>query len=135
LPEDISPIQILRNKRSGGGRPRSSAEMLTCYPYKRKYKESLKKRKLFQPGKQETKRLRRNCKGVPDQHESKPMRMKKMVNQAYDVICIYCKGRFSDYGQGERWRHCVMCWDLCHADCAGADKDIFICDYCLQNRI
>jgi hypothetical protein len=54
LPEHILPVPILRTKRSGRGRPRSSAEMLTCSPYKRKLEESLKKRKLFQRGKQET---------------------------------------------------------------------------------
>jgi hypothetical protein len=54
LPDDISPIPILRNKRSGRGRPRSSAEMLTCSPYKRKLEESLNKWKLFQPGKHES---------------------------------------------------------------------------------
>jgi hypothetical protein len=57
--EDISPIPILRNKRSGRGRPRNSARVLTCSPYKRKLEEYLKKRKLFQPGKQETNRLRK----------------------------------------------------------------------------
>jgi len=57
--EDISPTPILRDKRSGRGRPRNSAEMLTCSPYKRKLEKYLKKRKLFQPGKQETNRLRK----------------------------------------------------------------------------
>jgi hypothetical protein len=60
LPEDISSKPILRNKRSGPGEPRSSAEMLTCSPYKGKFEEALRKRKLFQPGKQETKRFPRN---------------------------------------------------------------------------
>jgi len=55
--EDTSPIPILRNKRSGRGQPRNSAEMLTCSPYKRKLEEYLEKRKLFQSGKQEKKRL------------------------------------------------------------------------------
>jgi hypothetical protein len=54
LHADISPKPILRNRRLGRGRPRSSAETLTCSPYKRKLKGSLKKQKLFQPGKQET---------------------------------------------------------------------------------
>jgi len=79
LPEDISSIPILRNTSSGRGRPRSSAQMLKCSPCKRKLEESLKKRKLFQPGKQETKRLRRNWKGILDKQESKPMRLEKMV--------------------------------------------------------
>jgi hypothetical protein len=75
----ILPVPILRTKRSGRGRPRSSAEMLTCAPCKRKLEKSLKKRKLFQPGKQQTQRLRRKWKGIPDQEVSKPMRWKKMV--------------------------------------------------------
>jgi hypothetical protein len=54
LSEDISAIPILRNEKSGLGQPRSSAEMLTCSSRKRKLEEPLKKRKLFQPGKQET---------------------------------------------------------------------------------
>ena len=43
LPEDISPVPILRNKISGRSRPRSSAKMLTCSRYKRKSEESIKK--------------------------------------------------------------------------------------------
>jgi len=43
LPEDISPIPILRNRRSGRGWPRSSAKMLMCSPYKRKLEEYIKK--------------------------------------------------------------------------------------------
>jgi hypothetical protein len=79
LPEDISPILILRNKRSGRDGPTSSAKMLTCSRYKRKLEESIKKLKLFQPGKQETKRLRRKRKEILDQQVSKLTQLKKMV--------------------------------------------------------
>jgi hypothetical protein len=44
------------------GRPRSSAEMVTCSVYKRNLEDSLKKGIFFQPGKQEAgnKEPRRN---------------------------------------------------------------------------
>jgi len=52
-------------------------------------------------------------------------------NKTGDVICTYCKGRFSDNVQGEVWVNCIMRGDWCHEECAGADRDKFICDYCL----
>jgi hypothetical protein len=132
LPEDISPIPILRNKRSGQGRPRSSAEMLTCSPYKGKLEESLKKRKLFQPGKQETgntetsKKVKRDYRSESVQADA----IEENDNQTKDVICTsYCKGKFSDDVQGEIWVKCVICEEWYHEEFAGADKDIFIRDY------
>jgi hypothetical protein len=55
-------------------------------------------------------------------------------NQGEGVICTYCKGTFSDDVQGEMWVQCVIGGDWCHEECAGADKDKLICDYCLQNK-
>jgi hypothetical protein len=52
-------------------------------------------------------------------------------NQTEDVICTYCKGRFCDDVQGEIRVQCDMCGDWCAEECAGADKDKLICDYCL----
>jgi hypothetical protein len=133
LPEDISPIPIVRNKTSGRGRPRGSAKMLTCSPYKRKLEKSLKKRKLFQPGKQETgntqasKKVKRNSRTASVQADA----MEKNGNQTEDVICTYCKGKFSDDVQGEIWVQCIMCEGWCHEECAGADNDKCICDYCM----
>jgi hypothetical protein len=103
LPEDISPIPILRNKRSVRGRPRSSAEKLTCSPYKRKLKDSLKKRKLFQPGEQGTgnkeasKKVKRDYRSVRAQADA----IEENGNQTEDVIFTYCKGKISDNVQGE----------------------------------
>jgi hypothetical protein len=79
LPEDISPIQILRNKRSGQGWPRSSGKMLTCSQYKRK---------LFQPGKQASKKVKRESRSAGVQAEV----VEENGNQAEDVIGIYCRG-------------------------------------------
>jgi len=133
LPEDISPVPILRNKRSGRGRRRGSAEMLTCSPYKRKLEEFLKKRKLFQPGKQETGSTQASMKVKRDSRTTSVQAdaMENNGNRTEDVICAYCKGKFSDDVQGEIWVQCVMCEDWCHEECAGADRDKFICDYCM----
>ena len=55
-------------------------------------------------------------------------------NQREDVICTYCKGNFSDDVQGEIWVQCVIGEDWCHEECAGAENDTFICNYCLQDK-
>jgi hypothetical protein len=52
-------------------------------------------------------------------------------NQTDDVICTYCKGKFSEDVQGEIWVQCVNCEDWCREEYAGANKDKFICGYCL----
>jgi hypothetical protein len=72
--------------------------MLPCSPYKRKLKNSLKKRKLFQPGKLETgnkddsKKVKRDYRSASDQADA----IEENGNQTKDVICTYCKGKFSD---------------------------------------
>jgi hypothetical protein len=105
LPGDTSLIPILRNKRSGRGRLKSSAEMLTCSPYKRILENSFKKRKLFQPGKQETgnketsKKVKRDYRSASVQVDA----IEENGNQTDDVICTstYCKRKFSGDVQGE----------------------------------
>jgi hypothetical protein len=87
--EDISPIPILRNKRSGRRRPRSSSEMVTCSTYKRNLEGSLKKRIFFsawQTGNRKQKapkELQRDYKssGVPADA------IEENGNQTEDVIC------------------------------------------------
>jgi hypothetical protein len=106
--------------------------MLTCSPYKRKLKNSLKKRKLFQPGKLETgnkeasKKEKRDYRSASDQADG----IGENGNQTKDVICKYCKGKFSDDVQGEIRVQCVVCEDWCREECAWAHKDKFIRDYC-----
>jgi hypothetical protein len=58
----------------------------------------------------------------------------KNGDQTEDVICTYCKVKFSEDVQGEIWVQCVMCEDWCHEECAGVDQDEFICDYCLYDQ-
>jgi hypothetical protein len=52
-------------------------------------------------------------------------------NQTEDVSFTYCKGMFCEDVQGEIWVKCVVGEDWCHEECAGEDKNKFICDYCL----
>lgn len=36
----------------------------------------------------------------------------------------------SNDNKGEQWIMCVMCNLWAHNDCAGAEKEIYICDFC-----
>jgi hypothetical protein len=69
--------------------------MLTRSPYKRKLEDSLKKRKLFQPVKQETgNRKQRASKTVKRDYRSANVQadaIEENGNQTEDVICTYCK--------------------------------------------
>lgn len=47
-----------------------------------------------------------------------------------DTTCIFCDRKFSDDRKGELWVQCLMCSLWAHVDCAGAEKDYYICDYC-----
>ncbi|KAJ8935948.1 hypothetical protein NQ314_012570 [Rhamnusium bicolor] len=47
-----------------------------------------------------------------------------------DVSCLFCDGLFSSDTRGEIWVQCLMCDMWAHNDCAGAEKDEYVCDYC-----
>jgi hypothetical protein len=72
--------------------------MLTCSPYKRKLKEYLKKRKLFQPGKQETgnkeasKKVKRDYGSLNIQAEA----IEENGDQTENVICTHCIVRIAE---------------------------------------
>ena len=46
-----------------------------------------------------------------------------------DAACIFCKRLFSYDNKGELWIMCVMCQMWAHEECAGAEKDLYICDF------
>jgi hypothetical protein len=79
----------------------------------RKLEDSLKKRKLFQPGKQKTgnKEASKKVKGVYRSASGESDTIEENGNQSEDVICTYCKGKFSDVVQGEIWVQYAMCDD------------------------
>jgi hypothetical protein len=87
--------------------------MLTCSPYKGKLEDSSKIRKLFQPSKQEIGNKEASKKGKRDYRSASVQAdaIEENGNQTEDIICTYCKGKFSDDVQGEIWVQCVKCED------------------------
>ena len=57
-----------------------------------------------------------------------PIGMKKPEDE--DATCIFCESKFSDDTKGELWVQCVMCSMWAHNECSGAEKDIYVCDFC-----
>lgn len=49
---------------------------------------------------------------------------------AQDPECIFCSEKFSHDTEGQLWVMCLMCNLWAHTECAGAEKDVYICDYC-----
>lgn len=47
-----------------------------------------------------------------------------------DAECIFCCGKFSEDTSGELWVMCLMCNLWAHSECAGAEKENYICDFC-----
>lgn len=47
-----------------------------------------------------------------------------------DVSCMFCDGLFSSDTRGEIWVQCLMCDMWAHNDCAGAEKDEYVSDFC-----
>lgn len=47
-----------------------------------------------------------------------------------DTACMFCEGKFSDDTAGELWIRCFMCCMWAHSDCAGAEKEEYMCDFC-----
>lgn len=47
-----------------------------------------------------------------------------------DAVCIFCEGQYSDDSRGERWVQCLACEMWAHDECAGCEKDAYICDFC-----
>lgn len=59
--------------------------------------------------------------------ENMPGQLKPNEN---DAQCMFCENAFSADHRGELWVQCFMCSMWAHNDCAGAEKDEYICDWC-----
>nr|CAH7753507.1 unnamed protein product [Callosobruchus chinensis] len=55
-----------------------------------------------------------------------------MDSDDVDTECFYCNNLFSEDHAGSKWIRCVKCQRWCHEECASVEKDIFICDLCLD---
>lgn len=47
-----------------------------------------------------------------------------------DASCLFCEGKFSSDVRGELWVMCLVCRLWAHSECAGAEKDAYVCDFC-----
>lgn len=55
---------------------------------------------------------------------------KSVTPDGTDAECLFCESLFSEDHSGEVWVQCVMCNHWAHSLCAGADKDLYVCDFC-----
>lgn len=69
---------------------------------------------------------------IPDQNSSddEEILLEQRTKPDQDVHCLFCDEMFSDNNQGEIWVMCLMCKCWAHEDCAGAEKEQYICDFC-----
>lgn len=47
-----------------------------------------------------------------------------------DAACIFCDEKFSSNVRGELWVQCLMCSLWAHNECAGAEREEYVCDFC-----
>lgn len=47
-----------------------------------------------------------------------------------DASCLFCKGLFSEDTNGEDWVQCATCQEWAHTECAGWERDVYLCDFC-----
>lgn len=156
-PFDIAPPSTLKKTTSNRGRKSTGASLITGSPYKKMLNESLEKsnakkaRKTLQyegessqtkqrkmPAAKKRRVSRREDSDSEDSenevvpiHDSEfdfPIGTKEPAEK--DAECIFCEGNFSDDRKGELWVQCIMCSMWAHNECAGADVDAYVCDFC-----
>lgn len=47
-----------------------------------------------------------------------------------DAVCLFCNSCFSEDKHGELWVQCLKCEMWAHNECAGCEKDYYVCDFC-----
>lgn len=51
-------------------------------------------------------------------------------NLEEDAICIFCETPYSEDVRGEEWVKCHSCYKWAHVECAGCEREEYICDFC-----
>ena len=149
-PFDISPLP-LQKKTSRRGRPKGSAQILTSSPYKRNLETSIKARganrkatisiKSFGRGKKlSTEKKITKKPQSSDSGESDIVQLNDSSDEDVDslhpqpeyatVECIFCGRKFSEDVKGEIWVQCLQCKMWAHEECAGCEKEQYVCDFC-----
>ncbi|XP_025159901.1 uncharacterized protein LOC112589731 [Harpegnathos saltator] len=155
-PFQILPVSSIRKKSSNRGR-RSGACVVTGSPYKKslskypslwkylkikkeknavdclpKKKGKLQKRTMIKKQRKRDSEEIENENLAQNDYDSDvdlPIG-KKRPESDDDTTCIFCDRKFSDDRKGKLRVQCLMCSLWAHVDCAGAEKDYYICDYC-----
>ncbi|CAH2015458.1 unnamed protein product [Acanthoscelides obtectus] len=159
-PFDISPVPSVTKKNTTRGRKSTKSQVITSSPYKDELEKSCTntpkkastKRQVFlkSKAKKTTNKKRQQAKDnkvndsedeshefVPDDEDMDIDEIGKSVPDDCDTACLFCDGCFSDDQRGELWIQCFMCNQWAHEQCSGAEKDAYICDFCVscQNQI
>ena len=138
LPKHISAPPP-KKKKSNRGRKIESSSIITYSPYKQKLEEDIKQKDQKQLPKNSKKNKQTNIqkpsKPTGDQSScssdegSSLFMLNNQLNDE-DAQCIFCLENFSKDQKGEIWVQCFSCSLWAHLDCAGADQDIYVCDFC-----
>ncbi|XP_050509245.1 jerky protein homolog-like [Diabrotica virgifera virgifera] len=154
LPYQISPIPKPKIKTSNRGRKSTKATVITSSPYKFELEQSLKK---TEDRKQSCGRGRgrgrgRICKKAQekvrkritvedsDTEESDLSNIEEDTDSELssqgsipdndDAVCIFCEESYSSNSRGETWIKCQSCLLWAHNECAGAETEHYMCDFC-----
>ena len=159
-PFDIVPPPTIKKTSSNRGRKSTGASLITGSPYKKLLTESLEKSSAKKPkktlehecetsqakrkGKMPTEKKRKNVRRLDldsDESDNEPVIVHESDSELElpvglekpgdeDAACIFCERKFSEDKKGELWVQCLECSMWAHNECAGADKDVYVCDYC-----
>nr|CAI5869873.1 unnamed protein product [Callosobruchus analis] len=147
-PFDISPIPVSKKKHSHKGRKGSEAAIITSSPYQQKLlntpnknKQNVKavKKKRFSDkiSKKTKKQLNeesdseKEAQFIPADEDLDADNIPGQKNpDDSDAECLFCERKFSEDRRSELWVQCLMCDLWRHVECAGAEKDEYVCDFC-----
>lgn len=154
LPNEIMPVPTLKKKEGTRGRKVGKAKIITSTPNKEELEASMNsgkkaqvKRKICddagpstskikaKPKNKKTKLERTETSSSSEQssfsaQDSTDEEIFPQESPSKDADCIFCDGKFSDDNRGEIWVRCILCNCWAHEECAGADTDPYICDFC-----
>ncbi|KAF2883883.1 hypothetical protein ILUMI_22268 [Ignelater luminosus] len=149
-PVDIAPIPTSKKKVGTRGRKPGKANIITSTPNKQELEESVRIiKKAHQLKKGKTQLQERYFQKIPLAKKDSPPSSSESAssfsvhnssddedvfpekgNLDRDAYCIFCDIKFSENTHGEMWVMCLMCSNWAHEECAGYEKEPYICDFC-----
>ncbi|GBP76354.1 hypothetical protein EVAR_52996_1 [Eumeta japonica] len=145
LPQDILAISKAKTKSSKRGRKASKAKAKSKHHHltKKTYEDSIKKILEAKRGRGRGRVNEKPAEGGgsgsegdendfvnTDDDSDSGHSVQGMLPDNDDAICIFCEAHFSADERGEVWVKCLSCHMRAHNDCAGAETDYYIFDFC-----